>query len=66
LGVSARRFFFGSAIETRDGRWPGTRIKNNKTVAVKIDARSKMAKSPVAELPRALRGDLDASWIDRL
>jgi hypothetical protein len=29
-----------------------TETKNNKTVAVKIDARSKMAKSSVAELPR--------------
>jgi hypothetical protein len=43
-----------------------TETKNNKTVAVKNDARSKMAKSTIAELPRPLRGDLDSSWIDKL
>ena len=37
-----------------------TETKNNKTVAVKIDARSKMAKSTITNLPQSFRGDLDS------
>jgi hypothetical protein len=42
-----------------------TETKNSKTVAVKIDARSKMAKPTIADLPQFLRSDLDTSWIGK-
>jgi hypothetical protein len=37
-----------------------TETKNNKSVAVTIDARSKMAKSTITNLPQSFRGDLDS------
>lgn len=43
-----------------------TETKNSKTVAVKIDARSKMAKPTIADLPQLLWGDLDTSRIGKL
>jgi hypothetical protein len=43
-----------------------TESKNNKTVAVTIDARSKMAKSTIADLPQSLPGELCSPWIGKL
>jgi hypothetical protein len=43
-----------------------TETKNNKTVAVTIDARSKMAQSAIADLPQSLCGNLDSTWIGKL
>jgi hypothetical protein len=43
-----------------------TETKNGKTVAVTIDARSKMAKPTIADLPYFPRGGWDSSWIGKL